>query len=72
MMGIGNTCSASVLLALGDLLDRKVTALGDNVLLAGFGAGLTWAAALFEWGDSGAGLSPAVDQKRQRPIQHLP
>src|SRR5450755_3874004 len=52
MMGIGNTCSASVLLALGELLDRKVTVPGDDVLLAGFGAGLTWAAALFEWGDS--------------------
>ncbi|HVN02981.1 MAG TPA: ketoacyl-ACP synthase III [Bryobacteraceae bacterium] len=52
MMGIGNTCSASVLLALGDLLERKVTRPGDHVLLAGFGAGLTWAAALFEWGDA--------------------
>jgi 3-oxoacyl-[acyl-carrier-protein] synthase-3 len=50
--GIGNTCSASVLLALGDLLNRDATAAGDNVLLAGFGAGLTWAAALFEWGES--------------------
>jgi 3-oxoacyl-[acyl-carrier-protein] synthase-3 len=53
MAGIGNTCSASVLLALGDLLDRKVTVPGDDVLLAGFGAGLTWAAALFEWGEAG-------------------
>jgi 3-oxoacyl-[acyl-carrier-protein] synthase-3 len=52
MAGIGNTCSASVLLALGDLLDRNATEAGDNVLLAGFGAGLTWAAALFEWGEA--------------------
>lgn len=52
MMGIGNTCSASVLLALGDLLDRNVMQRGDHVLLAGFGAGLTWAAALFEWGEN--------------------
>ena len=51
MMGLGNTCSASVLLALGDLLNRNVTQPGDHVLLAGFGAGLTWAAALFEWGE---------------------
>jgi 3-oxoacyl-[acyl-carrier-protein] synthase-3 len=76
MMGIGNTCSASVLLALGDLLDRNVTSAGDKVLLAGFGAGLTWAAALFEWGES-ARPPEALrlhhgDQKRQRPIQHLP
>jgi hypothetical protein len=65
-----------VLLALGDLLDRNVTAAGNNVLLAGFGAGLTWAAALFEWGESarppeGLPLHHG-DQKRQRPIQHLP
>ncbi len=52
MVGIGNTCSASVLLALGELLDRKLAKPGDHVLLAGFGAGLTWAAALFEWGDA--------------------
>jgi 3-oxoacyl-[acyl-carrier-protein] synthase III len=50
MVGIGNTCSASVLLALAELLERKIAAPGDHVLLAGFGAGLTWAAALLEWG----------------------
>lgn len=74
MMGIGNTCSASVLLALGDLLDRNVTVRGDHVLLAGFGAGLTWAAALFEWGEPRTPQrqpSPG-DQKRQWPVQHLP
>jgi hypothetical protein len=34
------------------------------VLLAGFGAGLTWAAALFEWGDATVGrtISPALDR----------
>jgi 3-oxoacyl-[acyl-carrier-protein] synthase-3 len=64
MVGIGNTCSASVLLALGELLDRKLAKPGDHVLLAGFGAGLTWAAALFEWGDATVGrtVSPAVDR----------
>jgi len=49
--GIGNTCSASVLLALEVLLESKKCAPGDRVLLAGFGAGLTWAAALFDWGE---------------------
>jgi 3-oxoacyl-[acyl-carrier-protein] synthase-3 len=67
MMGIGNTCSASVLLALGDLLDRRVTKPGDRVLLAGFGAGLTWAAALFEWGEALA--RPACGPALQH---HLP
>jgi 3-oxoacyl-[acyl-carrier-protein] synthase-3 len=77
MAGIGNTCSASVLLALGDLLDRQVTAPGDDVLLAGFGAGLTWAAALFEWGETMGraqdGLASSFGgQKRQRPMHDLP
>src|ERR1700722_18295319 len=64
MVGIGNTCSASVLLALGELLDRKLAKPGDHVLLAGFGAGLTWAARLFEGGDATVGrtVSPAVDR----------
>jgi len=69
MGGIGNTCSASVLLALGDLLDRKVTRSGDQVLLAGFGAGLTWAAALFEWGEGDVRneAGPAAKGVRQAP-----
>ena len=71
MGGIGNTCSASVLLALEDMLDRNLTRPGDAVLLAGFGAGLTWAAALFEWGRPASSSLPA-DQKRHRPMQHLP
>jgi 3-oxoacyl-[acyl-carrier-protein] synthase-3 len=64
MMEIGNTCSASVLLALAELLDRNLAARGDHVLLAGFGAGLTWAAALFEWGDS------AARPGERRSLQH--
>lgn len=64
MPGIGNTCSASVLLALGDLLDRKVTAPGDKILLAGFGAGLTWAAALFEWGETAQRRPEALPHPR--------
>ena len=59
-------CSAAVLLALGDLLDRNVTAAGDAVLLAGFGAGLTWAAALFEWGET-ARRPPDSLALRQNP-----
>jgi len=60
MGGIGNTCSASVLLALADLLDRKQPEAGDHVLLAGFGAGLTWAAALFKWGTPVAAPAPGL------------
>ena len=65
MVGIGNTCSASVLLALGELLERQLAKPGDHVLLAGFGAGLTWAAALFEWG--GAPMERTVSAAGERP-----
>jgi hypothetical protein len=54
-----------VLLALGDLLDRNVTVPGDDVLLAGFGAGLTWAAALFQWGE--AGQRPSANRTLHPP-----
>ncbi|MFN7993447.1 MAG: ketoacyl-ACP synthase III [Bryobacteraceae bacterium] len=67
MSKIGNTCSASVLLALAQLLDQKMARTGDHVLLAGFGAGLTWAAAMFEWGQS-----PADTQGKSLPPQKLP
>jgi len=43
----GNTSSASVGLALHDAWDRFEK--GDLILLAAFGGGLSWAAALLEW-----------------------
>ncbi len=72
MVGIGNTCSASVLLALGELLDRKLAQPGDRVLLAGFGAGLTWAAALFEWGDVSVKRTVSPVSDRLASGQNLP
>jgi len=48
--GIGNTAAASILLTLGDLLHERVPADGERILLGAFGAGLTWCAAVFEWG----------------------
>jgi len=50
------------------LLDRHLTAAGDRVLLAGFGAGLTWAAALFEWGEMPARV-PDVLERRLPPAR---
>jgi 3-oxoacyl-[acyl-carrier-protein] synthase-3 len=47
---VGNTAAASVLLTLGDLLGRRVLVDGSRVLLGAFGAGLTWCAAVLEWG----------------------
>ncbi|MGA0862421.1 MAG: beta-ketoacyl-ACP synthase III [Ilumatobacteraceae bacterium] len=46
----GNTSSASIPLALFDAADKGRLARGDLVLLVGFGAGMTAASAILEWG----------------------
>jgi 3-oxoacyl-[acyl-carrier-protein] synthase-3 len=46
----GNTSSASIPLALFDAADKGRLAPGDLVLLVGFGAGMTAASAILEWG----------------------
>jgi 3-oxoacyl-[acyl-carrier-protein] synthase-3 len=46
----GNTSSASIPLALVDAVDSGRLRDGDLVLLAGFGAGMTWASAVWRWG----------------------
>ena len=46
----GNTSSASIPLALFDAADKGRIAPGDLVLLVGFGAGMTAASAILEWG----------------------
>lgn len=45
----GNTSAASVPIALDEALRSQRIGEGDIVLLVGFGAGLTWGAALIEW-----------------------
>ena len=47
---IGNTAAASVLMVLGELLGQRVPNDGERILLGAFGAGLTWCAAVLEWG----------------------
>jgi 3-oxoacyl-[acyl-carrier-protein] synthase-3 len=46
----GNTSSASIPLALVDALSAGRVADGDLILLSGFGAGMTWASAVWRWG----------------------
>ena len=53
----GNTSSASVPIALCEALEQGHIAAGDNVVLVGFGAGLTWAAAALRW-------SPEAEEHR--------
>ena len=45
----GNTSSASIPLALEEAVRKGRVKKGDNVLLAGFGSGLTWGATLLKW-----------------------
>ncbi len=52
----GNTGAASLLIALSELADRETLRTGDNLLLAAFGGGLTWGAALIRWLSMGDGV----------------
>ena len=45
----GNTSAAAVAIALDEAHREKKFERGDNIVLVGFGAGLTWAAAAIEW-----------------------
>ncbi len=46
----GNTSSASIPIALSDAADNGRLNEGDLILFAGFGAGMTWASAVWRWG----------------------
>jgi len=45
----GNTSSASIPIALDEANREGLLRKGDNVLLVGFGAGLTWGASVVRW-----------------------
>ncbi len=46
----GNTSTASIPIALTEAVEAGKLRPGDYAVLVGFGAGLTWAAALIQWG----------------------
>jgi len=45
----GNISSASIPVAMADAYNRKCLKKGDNLVLVGFGGGLTWGSALVRW-----------------------
>jgi 3-oxoacyl-[acyl-carrier-protein] synthase-3 len=45
----GNTSSASIPIALTESVEEGLVAKGDNIILVGFGGGLTWASVLVKW-----------------------
>ena len=46
----GNTSAASIPLALDEAVRQGKIQPGDLIVTSGFGAGLTWGAAIFQWG----------------------
>jgi 3-oxoacyl-[acyl-carrier-protein] synthase-3 len=46
----GNTSAASIPLALDEAVRQGKIQEGDTIVTSGFGAGLTWGAAVFQWG----------------------
>ena len=62
----GNTSAASIPIALCEVLEEGRVKEGDNILLLGFGAGLTWAAAVVQ-----VGVSQAVSWPISWPLAYL-
>jgi 3-oxoacyl-[acyl-carrier-protein] synthase-3 len=50
MARYGNTSAASIPIALDEAVRAGTVKPGDTIASAGFGAGLTWGAAIFQWG----------------------
>ena len=49
IMKYGNTTAASVIIALTEAWEEGKIKTGDNVVLAAFGSGFTWASAVIKW-----------------------
>ncbi|AUS07236.1 3-oxoacyl-ACP synthase III family protein [Pseudotamlana carrageenivorans] len=49
IMKYGNTTAASVIIALTEAWETGKIKAGDNVVLAAFGSGFTWASAIIKW-----------------------
>lgn len=47
----GNTSAASIPIALCEAIEEGKVKPGDHIVLVGFGAGLTWGAALLQWSE---------------------
>lgn len=45
----GNTSTASIPLLLNEMVEKDMLKPGDNIILSGFGAGMTWGAVLLTW-----------------------
>jgi 3-oxoacyl-[acyl-carrier-protein] synthase-3 len=68
----GNTSAASIPLALVDAVEENRLHSGDNVVFSGFGAGLTWASAAWQWEPQEPASIPVLDwpvrERLARPV----
>ena len=62
----GNTSTAAIPIALCEALEERRVKEGDNILLLGFGAGLTWAVAVVK-----VGVPQAVSWPSSWPLAAL-
>jgi 3-oxoacyl-[acyl-carrier-protein] synthase-3 len=61
----GNTSTASIPLALCEAVDDGRIHPGQNLVMVGFGAGLTWGALALKWVERARKVSPAVRRRRR-------
>lgn len=61
----GNTSTASIPIATVEAIQRGLISPGDRIVFVGFGAGLTWGAAVIEW----SGPLPGIRKMRPYPIR---
>jgi 3-oxoacyl-[acyl-carrier-protein] synthase-3 len=64
----GNTSTASIPIAVCEALDDNRINPGDNIVLVGFGAGLTWGALVLEWSEPEARPSISIWRRRRRRL----
>ena len=46
---VGNTISASIPIALKDACTKRKISNNNNIIIAGYGVGLSWGSALIKW-----------------------
>ncbi len=68
----GNTSAATIPIALSEALDAGRAKPGDTLAFVGFGAGLTWAACLFDLGPLAAAPGEAREDTHRQAPERVP
>jgi len=67
----GNTSAASIPLALVEAIEEGKVKEGDNICMVSFGAGLTWASVILQWGQPLGDSAEIIDEDRILDINAL-